>query len=87
LTEVLKQGHAMPTADQMATIRYLYSQHMTCCRLSGVTFSPKHHLTCHLVHRTGSGSPHPYTPPPPPPPLPFACLSRCRLGVSLGTSV
>jgi hypothetical protein len=51
-TEVLRQGDAMPTADQMISIRESYARHLTCCKLSGVTFSPKHHLTCHMVHRT-----------------------------------
>jgi hypothetical protein len=46
------QGEVMPDASQMARIRSSYDVHLRLCRSCGITLTPKHHLCCHLVHRT-----------------------------------
>jgi hypothetical protein len=48
-------GGPMPTPEQMTLIRTSYDTHLRCCKACGISLSPKHHLTCHLVDRT-SGS-------------------------------
>jgi hypothetical protein len=53
----IRQGHVMPSADQMDEIRSSYDAHLRSCKAAGISFSPKYHLACHLVARIGPGPP------------------------------
>lgn len=48
-------GTVAASGAQHARLRQAYDTHLRSCKRAGVTFSPKHHLTCHMVARTASG--------------------------------
>eukprot|EP00959_Pyramimonas_sp_CCMP1952_P032541 682870-Pyramimonas_sp.AAC.1 len=52
LADALKSVSVVPTKGEMHIIRNQLDLHMACAQSAGIGLTPKHHLMCHLIHRT-----------------------------------
>lgn len=50
--EIHGDGEHMPTPVSSSRMHQAYDTHLRACKRAGVSFTPKHHLCAHMLHRT-----------------------------------